>query len=509
MNQVIIIDDEIQSRNGIAEIFKEHSPRWEISGLFEDGGQALEYLLNHPETDLIVTDIRMPKFDGFRLIKEIRKTNCMIPIIIISGYAEFSYAKRAVDYQVFRYVLKPILPSEFDKIITSVEHFFHLDDPLARRNIAQSEYDQFMDLLFQEALSTGKEETIHMLEKQCGFSFQNTWFLLLGGNDSFQNQADSYRPMLRHFAGGIYPEYHLFLFAHKIYCLLIKEGDSKGNLIEKQTKKLLWKFDSTLNVHAGIYFSAQEDTLKSAFYNGISALKQFFYSQTPIHLYQDQTFCPFPYTLYSSLQLCLDHGDLLDTRDAVYSFMDYIRDKQPPYHTLQSWIDKFTLLIVKYGNDQKLPSSCYIDDTEHLEFLYNYYNLEDIESTLLSVTDHIFDALLEQKRNTSAYLIEQVQTYLSQHLKENIILADLGEILGINYTSLSNLYSSATGQTIIEYLTLLRIARAKELLINTNKKIYEICTEAGFTDTKYFIKRFRQIVGITPKEYRKLYGSQR
>lgn len=98
MNRVVIIDDEIQSRNGIAEIFRNHSPQWEIGGLFEDGSQALEYLLQHPEINLIVTDIRMPKFDGLELISRIRQYNKLIPIIIISGYSEFSYAKKAVDY---------------------------------------------------------------------------------------------------------------------------------------------------------------------------------------------------------------------------------------------------------------------------------------------------------------------------------------------------------------------------------------------------------------------------
>ena len=73
MNHVIIIDDEVQSRNGIAEIFKNHSPGWEIDGLFEDGSLALDYLQQHPEVNLVVTDIRMPKFDGLELISRIRK----------------------------------------------------------------------------------------------------------------------------------------------------------------------------------------------------------------------------------------------------------------------------------------------------------------------------------------------------------------------------------------------------------------------------------------------------
>ena len=162
MNHVIIIDDEVQSRNGIAEIFKNHSPGWEIDGLFEDGSLALDYLQQHPEVNLVVTDIRMPKFDGLELISRIRKNNGTIPIIIISGYSEFSYAKKAVEHHVFRYILKPILPSEFDAVITSVENFFRLADPLSEYNLTQSEYDQFLDLLFSEAIASNKKQKIQI-----------------------------------------------------------------------------------------------------------------------------------------------------------------------------------------------------------------------------------------------------------------------------------------------------------------------------------------------------------
>lgn len=507
MNHVIIIDDEIQSRNGIAEIFRNHSPSWNVSGLFEDGFQALKYLQRHPEIDLIVTDIRMPKFDGLELISKIRKTNGTIPIIIISGYSEFSYAKKAVDYHVFRYVLKPVLPSEFDGIITSVENFFQLNTPLMKHDFAQTEYEQFMDLLFAEAIALNKKQTLYMLEKQCGFSFQDAWFLLIDGNSEFSSHIFRYRPLLQHFCTRITSEYHVFLFRQKIYCILLKKQDTDDKTIEKQVQKLLWQFERKLGAHVGIYHSTQDERLKNAFYSGISALKQHFYSKTPIHVYQDQLLCPFPYSLYNNLQLQLTGGSLLDVRDAIYSFIDYVKSKQPSYFELNSWIDRITLIITKYCNDNKISSACYIDFAESLQFLYNYYSLEEIEDTLLSMIDSIFDKISEQKTSTNTYLVEQVQTYLTQHANENITLSELGDILGTNYASLSSIYSSATGQTIIEYLTTLKISLAKELLINTDKKIYEICTEIGYSDPKYFIKRFRQVVGVTPKEYRKIYTS--
>ena len=224
-----------------------------------------------------------------------------------------------------------------------------------------------------------------------------------------------------------------------------------------------------------------------------------------MHIYQDQKLCDFPYSVYKNLQLQLTNGNLLNIRDEIYAFMDYIRVKQPSYYELHSWINKITHIIIQYCNDKKVPSSYYIDYTENLQFLYNFYCLEDIENTLLAMIDNIFEKIAEQTNSTNTFLVEQVQNYLSDHISENLTLSDLGDVFGINYSSLSNIFSSATGQTIIEYLTFIRMQRAKELLINTNKKIYEICSDIGYSEPKYFIKRFHQIVGVTPKEYRKIY----
>lgn len=165
----------------------------------------------------------MPKFDGLELISRIRKNNGTIPIIIISGYSEFSYAKKAVEHHVFRYILKPVLPSEFDAVITSVENFFRLADPLSEYNLTQSEYDQFLDLLFSEAIASNKKQKIQILEKQCGFTFPQAWFLLLTGNSEFSSQLFNYRTVLQKFAAGISSEHHVFLFCEKIYCILLKK----------------------------------------------------------------------------------------------------------------------------------------------------------------------------------------------------------------------------------------------------------------------------------------------
>lgn len=113
--------------------------------------------------------------------------------------------------------------------------------------------------------------------------------------------------------------------------------------------------------------------------------------------------------------------------------------------------------------------------------------------------ESIFEKIAEQTRSTNAYLVEQVQNYLFQHMNENITLSDLGEIFGINYSSLSNIFSSATGQTIIEYLTFIRILHAKELLINTDKKYMRSVQKLDTQNQNILLNAFVRLLALLPR----------
>ena len=80
-----------------------------------------------------------------------------------------------------------------------------------------------------------------------------------------------------------------FSILRKDLLYLLKKEDLDDKFLKKQVQRLLWKFNSGLEICAGIYHSDHDDTLKNAFYSGVSALTQFFYSKDPIHIYQDQT----------------------------------------------------------------------------------------------------------------------------------------------------------------------------------------------------------------------------
>ena len=119
MYNILIVDDEKIERSGIRMLLK----RMGIElGVFEacNGKQALEYLTSDKNTDILLTDIKMPFMDGIELIKNVMRNDISLKTIIFSGYNEFEYAKLAVKLGVKDYILKPVDPSEFSSTITGV-----------------------------------------------------------------------------------------------------------------------------------------------------------------------------------------------------------------------------------------------------------------------------------------------------------------------------------------------------------------------------------------------------
>ncbi len=115
------------------------------------------------------------------------------------------------------------------------------------------------------------------------------------------------------------------------------------------------------------------------------------------------------------------------------------------------------------------------------------------------ISDYIKSAVNEKKNK----YIEQINCYLENNLAGNITLNSVAEHLELNPSYVSKMFKENTGKGFVEYLTEYRIKKSKELLINTNLKVQDICTEMGYSNSYYFIKIFKQYTGLTPGEYRK------
>ena len=117
--KILIADDEKISREGIRDCID--WPKYDMEAVYcaKDGKEALDYILKHP-IDVLITDIRMPVMDGLDLIRQVHRKNIDISVIIISGYDDFSYAQKAIQFGVSEYLLKPFSFEELINALNSI-----------------------------------------------------------------------------------------------------------------------------------------------------------------------------------------------------------------------------------------------------------------------------------------------------------------------------------------------------------------------------------------------------
>lgn len=114
----------------------------------------------------------------------------------------------------------------------------------------------------------------------------------------------------------------------------------------------------------------------------------------------------------------------------------------------------------------------------------------------------MFNVLIVDDKKSNGLIIENVKKYINEHYYENISLSKLSEVVYINPMYLSRLFKEKMGENFIDYLTKVRIEHAKRLLKDLSLRIYDITEMVGYESRNHFGKTFKEITGLSPKEYR-------
>lgn len=133
-----------------------------------------------------------------------------------------------------------------------------------------------------------------------------------------------------------------------------------------------------------------------------------------------------------------------------------------------------------------------------------YTNGESLEQIHRGVKKKLLDVCRGRLKRKMVYQdpVSQALEYMEQNYQKPLSLTILANVVSLNYTYFSNIFKESTGIGVTKYLQLLRIRKAKELLISTDDRIREIAHKTGFSDERYFEKLFKQYEGITPSDYR-------
>lgn len=531
--RVLIVDDESYVLDGLKNMI-----RWEDLGIDEivtsrDGRQAWE-LFQSRKPDLLLTDIYMPGMNGLELVKLVRQQDADVPVVILSGYGEFSYAKEAIQLNVSQYILKPAVFMEIETVLKEV-----LNDRRASQKKEQylrelrSRLEQSLPILREQLLFdmlTGgvKEKDLSDTrldfyglpeEVRCGGLVAS---LLLHRGDSRKTGTESDWQLFKFAASNIareivgrlgrgqvlrYMEDRLILFMYGADKIEVVERARQAAAVLTESIASYLELNASVGIgrwypqisRYALSYQQSRDVLQRAEYE---EYKHIFDAEEPdCRLPPNRLSYPMEQIrLISDAIRKIDCGQLM----RIWSETETLLFNVSPVS-----LDYLKVACVGIGNSAMMqltdtdPALMDIGETAGiLANIQSAPNRKQLQEQMRALIGRL-KSLLETKYGAgreNAY-IQHIKAVVEKNYGSEIAFARIAEELHLSRTYLSGLFKRVTGETFMNYLTLYRLEKAKELLRARRYMVYEVSTMVGYSDPTYFSRVFKQITGASPSEY--------
>ena len=541
MLKIFLAEDEVIVRETIKRMIPWEDLGFELVGEAADGEMALPLLLRQ-KPDLLITDIKMPFMDGLTLAKVAKKEIPGLKVVILSGYDDFNYAKQAINIGVEDYLLKPITKNALIERLTEIrsryEHEKTQKEYYENFHREMQAYEKNSSRDFFEALVSGSMDMmeIYRRSEKLGLDIvaeaYNVLIFTMNCEEDFSGQREGYSEweaesleLLEEFFSE---NTSAMLFRCNIfsYGVLIK---GQKETIEENTRSCVSEIQRILDrkeqkrqwfVAAGEPVERLSQIQKS-YYSASRAFSQRYLYDENILYYDEMASMEKKNVTEDDstylqkvdvnalnpviLQKFLSNGLLEETENFVKDYF-YAIGQEP----LESLVFRnYVTLNVRFSVMSFLKEiGC---DTRTLE-------QEDTEDVLSESSKSLENAIAYAKKiisqaialrdqnsgNKNRSILKTAVDFIDSHyMEEDMSLNKAANAANVSANHFSALFSQNMGQTFIEYLTNLRMNKAKEYLRCTSMRSSEIAGEIGYKDAHYFSYLFKKTQGMTPSDYRK------
>ena len=517
--KVFLVEDEIVAREGIRDKVNWATAGFAFVGEAPDGEVALP-LIENLQPDLLITDIKMPFMDGLQLSKIVRERMPWVKIVILSGHDEFNYAQSAVKLGVSEYLLKPITAVEIRHVLQRIAAL--LDQEQAEREKLKQLQSQIQDnvtmqrerLLFQ--LVVGGVSSTEAIEQcqQLGLNIIAPYYLvalLKVKADTAVSHLDyrDYQQIRALVAGLTYAQPGTFLTQKSAEeLLLIMTGENPEQLWQDSnflTQLIAQDVAEVLpcTVVAGIGSPQQRLTEISQSFaealaqvsgssggkdegNGRAAIEKLKLDQTAVEHFLK---CGLPgeYDAFFTVHLLpLSQAAVQSDLVKHYLFVDVVVTA--------------VQFVTHLGGD----AAQIIPEAQEMEkLLAGLRTVEQMRAALGRIFAQAIALRTSQTAHERTRLVYQVKAFLDAHYANpDLLLNEVAAGVNLSPSHFSVIFSQEMGESFKDYLTRIRLERAKELLRTTNLKCAEIAYQSGYNDPHYFSHVFHKRIGLPPQQFR-------
>ena len=543
MLKIFLAEDEVVVRETIKRMIPWEELGFELVGEAADGEMALPLLIRQ-QPDLLITDIKMPFMDGLTLARLAKKEIPGLKVVILSGYDDFNYAKQAIGIGVEDYLLKPItknaLIERLSEIRSRYEHEKTQKEYYEKFQREMQAYEKNSSRDFFEALVDGSMDMMEVYKRaeKLGLDIvaeaYNVLIFTMNCDEDFSGQRDEYSSweaesleLLENFFAG---HSSAMLFRSNIfsYGVLLK---GQRETIEENTRacvdeirKILSRQDGRREWFLAVGQSVERlSQIQKSYHTASRAFSQRYLYDENILYYDEMETMEHPGGQAETednaylqkvdvnalnpaiLQKFLSNGLQEETENFVKDYFYAIGQEPMESLVFRNYVIlnvRFSVIsfIKRLGCDTNEMESA---DTEEV-LAESGKNMESAIAYAKKMISQAIEIRDQNSGNKNRSILKTAVDFIDSHyMDEEISLNTVANVANVSSNHFSALFSQNMGQTFIEYLTTLRMNKAKELLRCTGMRSSEIAGEIGYKDAHYFSYLFKKTQGMTPSDYRK------
>ncbi|QUH29404.1 response regulator transcription factor [Vallitalea guaymasensis] len=524
MYRIMLVDDEIWIRKSLTKMIKDTLLPLNVVCEAKNAKEALS-LIDTYNPEIIITDMKMPESDGILLMDKIYSNYKYIKIIVVSGYSEYDYMKKAISINAVDYLLKPItiedLSFTLKKVISLIEEEKQIT---TNKELIQSNNRINREMFFQNLVSSRivniKDIELESKRLDIPMTFNSYSLILCAFKNLYKAAKDNYygniellihdvEIMLQKYLNNNVSGYVFKTDDRTRICILFHSSDYTS------IKDALNTFSSYINNNMDIKLIAGISLPFTQLTNLNTA-----YNQATEALYHNTVNLPVLYCLFNNIDktkkdinICNEEIKIL-SRAIISKNISEIKNNFSKIINMVSRNNNITLrdlhklhlnLIVSIKEALikiQILSLDKITPYLNIENTYKIISFTQFQECNINICNKIVEAITNDKSTDITEMKENIETYINEHYNEDISLVDIAFQYHFEPTYFSKLFKSSMKVGFTEYLISKRIENACKYLISTNLKINDISIMVGYENPRYFSQIFRKFTGYTPSQYR-------
>ncbi len=518
MYKLLIVDDESIEREAIRYIVSKSDLAIDTVEEAKDGYHALSQAAD-VDPDIVLLDIRMPGLDGLEVGRILRKQKPTIKIIYMTAFDSFDYAKEAIKIGVEEFIVKPAPIDKTIEILATCIQKLDEDERLKRQQenleVKLIQISGYLESEFVNSVVNGEID-----EQQAGdylnfmlSEFKEGFGVVIEIGDDYSHGSLLHRNMVKkRFVEKLtilLKENVKFLMnqvKNTIYILVFGyDSDKKKTIvrtIEDEIDLVTEEINEQLAIPIFYGFGkpcSQISSMWKSFARAKAASRDMMMEKAEN---DEELTTPLSGMDYKEHELCISifKGEEAEMKRIADEILDNIVYANNDINAIRLKLYEFVILLNRYLNKES--------QQKHAVPNYIFDDLKDIESRgearnyIHRYLVGILEEIDEQKDSKTTNVLDHAIEYIESNYQQGITLEDVAFEIGFSTYYFGKMFKKTYKTSFTDYLTDVRIRKAKELLRNPGITVKDITYEVGYMDPNYFTRVFKKHEGVTPTEYR-------